>query len=240
MPAYKACVNMPDRLVRWTQPEAYRIIVRMEERRLLTILISPSLISALLSFVFTALVKAGARWPYIHAHPVLATYVLGDYGLSSVFHRINILLGVAFNSSLAYNIAAVCFAILVGLSVYIVVAGYRYMLTEMQAIRDEIAFTKKVERRRVETVLGLRLGLRLASLAAWSLYSVFFFNIIIPYAITLTSTNIITDPLVLARWFGALLLLLATTHLHVIFARLLALRPRLLGSADTLLGRSRL
>jgi hypothetical protein len=168
----------------------------------------------------------------------LASYFSGDYGLNLLFQRINVILGAALNSSLAYNVAAVTFAALVGLSIYVVVASFQYMVTEAQVIRDEIEFTNQAVRHRVEAILGLRLGLRAAGLLAWSLYSVFFFNIIVPYCVALTTAG--ADGNVgSTHWLAAVLLLLAASHIHVIFMRLLALRPRVFDAADTLVGRSK-
>lgn len=146
--------------------------------------------------------------------------------------RINFAFGYALDSTLAYNITAVGFAILVGLTIYSIVIGFQYMHAEALLMRDEIQFASKAIRRRVEAKLGLRLFLQIASVLSLILYSAFFFNAILPYSLSLMSP-VNPDTAHQAGWLESIAILFVALHIFCIFIRLLVLRPRLFTSADT-------
>jgi hypothetical protein len=205
----------------------------VKESRLLALLVTPSLLGTLTSIGIVCLTALASQWQYLQFNSLTATYFAGDYGLNTLFMRINFFLGQALDSTLAYNIAAIGFAVLVGLTIYSVVTGFHYMHAEALVMHDEIQFASKAMRRRVEARLGLRLVLQIASVLALILYSAFFFNAILPYCISLLNSGI-SDTVHQAGWLESIAILLLALHIFCIFLRLLVLRPRVFGSADML------
>jgi hypothetical protein len=129
---------------------------------------------------------------------------------------------------LSYNIAVVCFAILIGLGVYAIVASWRHMLSSAHTTWDEVGFADQQNRRLIQRGLGLRIGLRAVSAFVWLGYAFFFFNDIVPYCASFIAKGSQSEPaLASVRNLLAFLLLTVAVHIHVIFMRLIVLRPRL-------------
>lgn len=205
----------------------------MKESRLFIALVTPSPISFALSCLFALLVLLGSSWSYLRDQPFFATYLSGDYGFNSLLETFNAALSRAFDSDLSYNIAVLCFALLFGLGAYAAIASFRHMVREAQITLDEMEYADARSKQAIERSIRLRMGLRTASTLAWLGYAVFFFNGLLPYCAMLTGSSSVTATLSL-RNLLAFLLLLAATHLHVIFVRLLVLRPRLFGNGASI------
>lgn len=234
MPVFTRHVKISQFLWAWWTPAKYvPYYKKVKESRLFALLVTPSLISTLCSIAIVCLIALASQWHYLQLNSLTATYFAGDYGLNTLFMRINFFLGLALDSTLAYNIAAIGFACLVGLSIYSIVQGFHYMHTEALVMHDEIKFTTKRVRRRVEAVLGLRILLQITSVLAVSLYSAFFFNAILPYCISLMNSGY-SNVIHVTEWLEALVILFLALHVFCIFMRLLVLRPRLFSSVDTL------
>lgn len=214
---------------------AYHIIVK--ETRLFALLVSPSALSFTLTCLFALVVLIGASWSYVSSLPFFSTYLSGSYGFSSLLHELNIALGAAFNSNLSYNIAVICFALLVGLTIYIFVESIRHMVSEAHTAINEINYAGQAARS-VERTIGLRIGLRAASAFVWLGYTILFFEAILPFcASIITKADGDTPPMVAVRNLVLFIILLLASHIHVLFIRLLVLRPRLFGSRNGYIGK---
>jgi len=142
-------------------------------------------------------------------------------------------MGAAFNSNLSYNIAVICFALLFGLAIYAVVESIRHMMAEARATLTEVAYADRVSKGSIERTLGLRIGLRAVSAFIWLGYTIFFFEAILPFCASFILKGTEHTPILSSvRNLLAFVLLLLATHMHVLFIRLLVLRPRLFGSSD--------
>jgi hypothetical protein len=174
-----------------------------------------------------------ASWSYLRTQHFFSTYLSGDYGFSSILHQLNLALGKAFDSNLAYNIAVICFAIIVGLGVYAITESVRHMLSEAHTALEEVEYANQFNKSTVERSYGIRIGLRALSAFVWLGYAIFFFNGLLPYCASFISKGT-ANVVVLAsiRNFLAFALLLLATHIHIIFMRLIVLRPRLFNSGD--------
>jgi len=170
----------------------------------------------------------GASWSYVSNLPFFSTYLSGHYGFSSLLHELNLALGAAFNSNLSYNIAVICFAVLVGLAIYAMVESIRHMMADAHTALSEVNYADSRNRGQIEQTLGLRIGLRAVSAFVWLGYTIFYFEAILPYCASLIQkTTMASSTVASARNLSAFLLLLLATHLHVLFIRLIVLRPRL-------------
>jgi hypothetical protein len=204
----------------------------VKESRLFGTLVSPSPLSLIFSCIFAALILMGASWSYVQTQPILGVYLGGNYGIGSLLHELNIALGAAFNSDLSYNIAVICFALIVGLAIYVVVESVRHMMTEARATLTEVEYASDRHAKGVlEKEIGVRLGLRAVSAFIWLWYAIFFFNGILPFCASFIAKGTMNAPaLASVRNLLAFILLLGATHLHVLFIRLILLRPRVFGS----------
>lgn len=140
-------------------------------------------------------------------------------------------IGRALDNLLPYNIIVVCFALFIGLIVFVVLEGVRHMHQEMDNTFDQVKFANAQSKQAMEKSIETRIGLKAVIGIAWLGYSLFFFNTLIPLCATIvakgTSHTLLAGP---ATNLLAFVLLLLATHVHVIFARLIVLRPRLFGA----------
>lgn len=127
-------------------------------------------------------------------------------------------------------------AVLVGLIVFTILQSVHHMHKEVSDTIDDLKYADDKTKIRLEKGLELRIGLRGATAIAWLGYSLFFFNVLVPLCATLITKHAsqpVGGPI---SNLLAFVILLVMTHFHVIFARLLVLRPRLFG-VDDLVGR---
>ena len=166
------------------------------------------------------------------------TYLSGDYGITSIFKDINVVLGQTLNSPLAYNIAVLVFAGLVGLTVFTVMESMRHMLRDAISVIEEVEYADASSKRAVEHAIEVRIGLRIITILIWIGYSVIFFNILIPALVTYvvgTPANGALDGAL--RNIVAFAIIFLGFHIHVICMRLLVLRPRVFGGDNSFVGR---
>lgn len=191
-----------------------------------------------MSALFAGITLSAASWPYLQTQYFFMTYLSGDYGLTSLFKDINIVLGQTLNSPLSYNIAVLVFAALVGLGVYTVMESLRHMLSDAMAAIEEVEYADASSKRAIARALEVRIGLRIITGFVWLGYSIMFFNILIPalvtYAVSTPADGTFGSSI---RNLLAFSVILLGFHIHVICMRLLVLRPRLFGGENIVVGR---
>ncbi len=192
--------------------------------------------SASISLLLSALIIGGASWTYLKQDSSMYDYLFGPYGLTTILQNSTNALSAVngiFSSPSAYNVAVALFALFIGLLVYVFLEGMDHVaakttgaLQEVELISDE-AIKKEAEHQ-----AEIRLGLRIATLVVWILYLIFFARVITPFCILVarldTSQYLFTWTNVFSILAGLGILLLSM-HVHVIFMRLLVLRPRMFG-----------
>jgi hypothetical protein len=196
---------------------AYDII--MNQSQLLRMLFRPSLISCVGMVTGAGIVLAVMNWSRFHAQPFFEIYFSGEYGLWSVLRSLNVFLGQAADSIVAYNVAVICFSALVGLTLYLVVESVHHMAGTAHLHAKGITFGHGRE-------VSLRLGLRLICITVWLGYIVLFVKVIVPFCNWLVNGTV--RPLGPELLYGTLAftVLCAAFHVHVLCLRLLVLRPR--------------
>lgn len=209
----------------------------MKDARLFVTLVTPSPISFIISFLFSGLVLLGASWSGLRSYPTISPFLSGDYSFSRLLHDANVWLSDLFSSDLSYNIAVIVFAVLFGGCVYFMVQSIRHILSEARTTLDEMEYSDQRSKEAIERSLGLRFVLRLSTAVVWLGYTIFFFNGVLPFCSSLISKGSSMGSFSPLKTLIAFALLVVTCHLHVIFVRLIALRPRLFGLQDVVIGR---
>ena len=198
----------------------------------------PSLLSFIITTLAAGITLSAASWPYQQNKPLILTYLAGDYGITSLFKDINIAFGQTLNSPLAYNIAVLIFAGLVGITVYTVMESMRHMLRNAISAIEEVEYADASSKRAVEHAIEVRIGLRVLTTLIWIGYSVIFFNIIIPtlvtYVVGTPASGAVDGAL---RNIIAFAVIFLGFHIHVICMRLLVLRPRVFIGDSSFIGR---
>lgn len=216
----------------------------MYQLGLLGLLLRPSLLSFTASSILAAIVTIVANWSRIGANNPLYDYLFGADGLTtSLQNKSNTFTAISaiFDSSAAYDVAIIIFAILIGLLVYALLQSVDHMLAGAGDTLQEISSGNDSMRHLVKKEVRLRLSLRLINFLVWSIYWVFFIRVVLPASLIVGQTNQ-NDILNLSgpNWGYTLLsfgFLFLSLHLHVIFMRLLLLRPRVFGGEDVIVDR---
>lgn len=101
---------------------------------------------------------------------------------------------------------------------------------------EEITFAHGVNKTRIEEEVGLRWLIRISAALLWVFYWGFWLSTVVLFSILLVRDGLAGLPAYSGAgliFLGVVMLLLGT-HLHVIFARLIALRPRLFGGRNAI------
>lgn len=211
----------------------------MYERRLLRLLLTPSVLSGAVTVGIASVVVAYSGWTYISQNLLFYDALFGAYGFQTFLWQVsNEQMGwrqAFLGSPIAYYLLVAGFALIGGLIVYVALESLRALLGNASIL--------KIGRGRVVSRIGehklhelwLRLGLRIVGLVGWTVYIVFFVSTIVGLAITLTETGMAhleTNPgITVAYCASALAALTITLHMHVVFLRLCMLRPRVFGDS---------
>lgn len=214
----------------------------MKQLRLLGLLFTPSLSSALLAFVVAAMIIGVADWSFIQHQHLFYDSLFGRYGLVTALERapdtFTAFKSTLFKSPLTYNLAVVVIAAMVGAIVYTLLEGFRHTLEGTSNAITEIELATPTTRKVVEEEIIVRLFLRVTSLALWYFYWILFIGVMIPYCIMFSRTGVeqISGTDISGVGFVALglVILMIGVHVHIVFARLSMLRPRLFGGHDVI------
>lgn len=214
----------------------------MHKSRLTGLLLSPSLLSAFVSFLLASLIIGITTWSHAAKGSALHDYLFGPYGLTTVLETstnpLSAVNGI-FSTPAAYNVAVIVFALFIGLLVFVFLEGLDHVAAKtINAVQEVELISDQQARRTAEHQAEIRLGLRVATLIAWIVYLIFFARVIVPACVLLARPD--TGDY-LFTWSNALSALISAAalwtalHVHVIFMRLLVLRPRLFSSGDSVI-----
>lgn len=217
-------------------PRTFGIVKIVYDLRLIRLLLAPSLLSGGLTLALGVLLIGYNAWLYVSEEQLFYDYLFGSHGLKTYIWQhsdgVNSWQGAFLGNPIIYYVLVGAAAIAVGLVVYfllqltsLVFKNFRLSLGVLQTQNK----TAKI----VASELFSRLLIRVLSIVCWGLYGGFFISIILPFVFVLNRLGV--DSIHDSRsigWlscFGALFILMLTMHLHVIFVRLVFLRPRLFG-----------
>lgn len=211
----------------------------MIQRQLLRLLLSPSLLSGTAVSLFSAAVLGSSTWQYISTQQLFYDYLFSAYGIETYLWQqsagATALRDTFLASPIAYYILVGLTAAAVGLAVYALLQG----MSVVFSWRTWSSLTHLgSDRRAIMRALVSRTTVRVMALLGWAAYGAFFFSTVMPFTVVLSRMGI---DLIhrggagVSGWLayaGAFIMLIAATHLHVIFARLVFLRPRLFHGAQ--------
>lgn len=202
------------------------------------LLLSPSVSSGALTMVGALGILIVSGWLYISNNQLFYDELFGIYGFKTLLIQNDVWYAfqhMLFDSTATYYVMLLMAGITVGLIIFTLLEGIRRTATaaaeEVRQVEDHNPSHKAAAREALE-----RLLLRIASLVGWSVYVALFINIILPFCIILNQAGIdaFDSSKVSGAWycFEAFALLIVSVHMHIIFARLCVLRPRLFGDSD--------
>ena len=216
----------------------------MSQLQLLLLLLRPSLLSFVLSAVLTPLILGAANWSYITQSPFLYEYFFGPQGFitaSQTSANLADSISLVFASPITYNIFVAIVAVLVGLIVYIGLESLSIAALGIADTWDIIHVNNREARLSMVREMSIRRSFRTVVVIVWCLYWLFFINILLPFCILstkITTNEAITPEGASSIALGSLALFIGF-HLHVIFMRLITLRPRVFGSTAAVLAEDR-
>lgn len=180
----------------------------------------------------TGIILAIAIWPDATHSPLLNQFFYGPYGVVAALKKSSDV--AAFTR--AFSVSPVIYYGLI-LAVAVLVAGGVYAI--LQTLSKVIVGSYDTwhvfhdparGKESLEKEVGTQLSVRLMSVLLWVAFSYFFLTILLPYCIFAGRIGVNH----LFQWDGlyalaGFCLLLGSLHVHVVFLRLLLLRPRVFG-----------
>lgn len=212
----------------------------MTQLRLSLLLLRPSLLSLMVSGALAALFLVAVNWAFVVHSSALYTYFFGEYGLVTVLQQSPAGFGGMFGEVLTHPTArdalSYAFIFALGVVVYAVLSGLNALFAGALGTWAEWRALPGM-RHQIHVAATERLFFRFTMLVLWAVYGWVFLRLLLPFSVSAARFGIATisdwpGPAYVGAGFMALVLSL---HLHVIFARLMALRPRLFFSADAAL-----
>ena len=208
----------------------------MYDLRLIRLLLRPSLFSGLLTVLLSALALGYNAWSYVSEEQLFYDYLFGYSGLGTYLwqHVQSTTWQETFlNSPILYYALVVMAATIAGMIAFFLLQLLGLVSHSLKEGWDSLHSHGKTART-VANELLTRLGLRILSLLSWGFYAGFFISVIMPFILALNtmgvdSINASRSLEGLGECLGALLVLTVSMHLHVIFLRLVFLRPRVFG-----------
>lgn len=208
----------------------------MYDLRLARLLLLPSFLSGVLVAGLAVLIIGYSSWLYLDQNQLFYDYLFGIHGLKTYLWQYSqdaaswhtALVG----SSFAYYALVGAAASVAGLVVYFLLQLLGLASRAVNGIRGTWYSSNKTSKA-IAGELFARLILRIVSLVSWGIYSAFFVSTLIPFTLALKRIGIdmLRDsrPIGWLSYVAALLLLILSFHLHVVFMRLVTLRPRVVG-----------
>lgn len=202
----------------------------------LKLLLLPSVASAASCLILAVAVLGASAWSYIEYSQLFYEYLFGAYGFKTILLQAPDSLwavrGAVLNSVLTYHLLLIMCGALAGLTTYTVLEAIGHARRAAQEVLNEMHHTSALYKQAAHEAF-VRLGLRVASIIGWTMYVILFFSLLVPYSIYALQAGI--DQISNSAAIGwlyvavALVLLFVSLHMHLVFARLCWLRPRLFG-----------
>jgi hypothetical protein len=200
-------------------------------RRTLTLL-TPSFSSTIIVGLLSFLVLGSSGWSYVHKKQLFSDSIFGVYSFKDLLFGDNAwtIQDTLLRGKYTYFVLVIVAAIVVGMSVYGVLQG---LGAAMHTTSDELHQMQDHTHRGVASEAFKRLMVRICSMCGWGIYIAIFLSSIVPITIVMVQAGLdgldSFRPSTTTYFLLAFALLSLSLHLHVIFARLCALRVRLFG-----------
>lgn len=199
----------------------------MIERRLMTLLLLPSLFSFFTSLTVATAIIGLNGWSYVASSPWLYDFFYGDQGVITIFEsspKVFDSLVTSFGgSSITYAIVISFIAILAGSIGVMAVHAIKRAVLVASELRSESSFERREDIERTVT--------RIIVTLLWAVYWYCFVQFIMPLCFLLSrvAADNLQSWIAGAYWVASIAALAIAIHIHIIFLRLIALRPRVFG-----------
>jgi hypothetical protein len=216
----------------------------MKNLRFAHLLLTPSLSSSVLVTAVTGLVLAGAAFSYAAKSGQLYQYLFGPGSSAALIESsrssVEAFGNTVFGNDALNRILFFVFWMVIGLLSYLLMTGLGAGLSSAHDLLHELHETDKKSflAKRVKR----QVALRAATAGLWFIYVIFFFTILLPFAILAgrIAAGDLVSPTGPLYALISIVVLWLSLHLHIVLARLFMLRPRLFGgSSDILLESTR-
>lgn len=212
----------------------------MQRFRLALLFIRPSVFSFTATLIVAGIIIAIMSWSYITTMPFVQDYLFGKNGASTILTKTPDLLSasrsVLFSQPASYNAFIFIGAAIIGTVVFIVLQLFTRAATDVSDIFKQIHQAQGETKKELEQEIELRIGFRAAMVLLWIGYIIIFVKLLLPYIILIEQFGV-TNFATATGWGYGLLgfgLLAASLHVHIIFMRLMLLRPRVFGGQNLL------
>jgi hypothetical protein len=207
------------------------------QRRLAILLFIPSIFSGTSVFAITIGVLGWGAWTYINDNQLFYGSFSGAYSLQSyvwdISFRFSSITNAFLHSPASYYVLVGGMAIAAGVAVFTVLQLVRVVLKQSHVALHAAQNPSDYHLQYLRDTVS-RLWLRVLSIVGWALYSAFFVSTFIPFVLLLLQVGVEDiQRILISGWLecaGSAGLLMLGLHMHIIFMRLVALRPRLFGS----------
>ncbi len=194
-----------------------------------------------MSVLVTGAVLGYSGWLYISDNQIFYNYLFGAYGLYNYFWQDTVALSDWYrsflHSSAMYYLIVGAAAICAGLIVFTLMQIGSVLRRGVTLLWRETHSQNGAHQGLVKYLL-YRLGLRIITIAGWVVYSVFFVGTLVSIPIVGNQAGI--ELFRKGDWtgiffcLGAFLFFCVILHMHIIFGRLVFLRPRIFGGGQAI------
>lgn len=213
----------------------------MRQLRLTLLLLRPSLISSSTCLVAAACLLTITNRAFLAYNPTLNTYLFGANGLFNALQSSPFSLSGAYHSvfthSLSRNILTYLFILFITIVIFGALEGSSKAFNQLSAGANELRTAAAPRFALLRREIWARAVTRMLVVTVWAVYAIIFASVVLPFCVQQARFGIATIGQLshvqyIAVGSGVLLVAL---HLHVVFARMLVLRPRIFGGIEELL-----
>lgn len=208
----------------------------MQQTRLLGILLTPSLLSISACLVIAFGVLGITVLPYAVQNSFIASLASIDpVNLAAIIAQTETHMALVASTILDrtefYAVFVTVVAAIIGLMVFTTLELLTRGADDIKESIEELRYAKSRFKEQIEREVALRWVIRGGAMIGWILYALLWLNVVLLFAIFIVriGTTLAPDLVGIGYVLFGTLILIASIHIHVIFMRLILLRPRVFG-----------
>jgi hypothetical protein len=211
----------------------------MQQKKLVTVLLEPSLSSAILGFIICLLFIILGLLPIVKSTTLYQEYMNGfnspAYIIGSSKNGITALTSTIFANKQVNELLFVLFWAIIGLFIYLILTPILTGVKNTVDTVDELTYVNS-QKSQVINTFTYRLLLRITIFILWVVLIFVTAKFIIPFcALCIQAGGFLSQITSYSYLATAFIILAATWHVHVIFLRLLLLHVRIYGGEEDVL-----
>ena len=202
---------------------------KIVNKYLILLLVKPSLTSLLLTVAVGIGLLGMANWAFITSNPFLYEFFFGKGGVVTAFES-SPGFQAAETPSLIYFVGVSIAAIVGGGILFVILRALHTLFRKLSSSHQETRL-EQYRHHVLNQELGGRIAFRAGVFVVWVGYTALFLQFFLPFAILMSRIGAeqLDTPEGWIRNIWAFVIIFVCLHLHVIFARLFVMRPRLIG-----------